>query len=258
MSLRSRKLVTARARPLHSRVMPTRTTAQPVTAAHLAGMELFAGLSTDALTDVARRGQVQALAKDTVLFTQGTPADRCHALLAGRVRISQSGEQGGQMIVRFVGPGEMFGTMALFTDRRYPAEAVMVVDSVEISWTEAALLELVHRYPQIGLNLVRVAGARLREVQERLRELATERVDRRIAHVLLRLAGRDALGRNAPATIDFPITRQDVAAMCGATLYTASRVLKAWERAGYITTRRRVLSIHNVAALRRIVGERAM
>ena len=50
---------------------------------------------------------------------------------------------GGQLVVRFVGPGEMFGTMALFTDRQYPAEAVSVVDSIEVSWTEAALLDLI-------------------------------------------------------------------------------------------------------------------
>lgn len=223
----------------------------PRIAGDLAAMELFLGLSATALADVAVRGQVRNLPRHTTLFTQGAPAHRCHALIAGRVRISQSGHAGGQLVVRFVGPGEMFGTMALFTDQRYPAEAVAVIDSVEISWTESALLELIHRHPQIALNLVRVAGARLREVQERLRELATERVDQRIAHALLRLAGAGSDG----AAIDFPLTRQDVAAMCGATLHTASRILKAWERAGYITTSRRHLSIRNLAEIRRIAGE---
>lgn len=224
----------------------------PLTADQLARMELFLGLSAEALTEIAAKGRVQFLPRETILFTQGAPADRCHAVIDGRVRVSQAGAEGGHLIVRFIGPGEMFGTMAFFTDRRYPAEAATVIDSVEISWTEPVLLELIQRYPQIALNVVRIAGARLREVQERLRELATERVDRRIAHALLRLAGPTALQGDAAAAIDFPLTRQDVAAMCGATLHTASRILKAWERAGYITTHRRRLTIHKLAEIRRI------
>lgn len=184
----------------------------PIRARQLAGMRLFAGLSAEALADVAATGRVQSLPKGTILFTQGTAADRCHAVIAGRMRISQAGMEGSQLIVRFIGPGEMFGTMALFTDGRYP----------------------------------------LREAQERLRELATEQVDRRIAHMLLRLAGPGALQGNMDAAIAFPLTRQDIAAMCGATLYTASRILKTWERAGYVSTQHRRLTIHQLVEIRRI------
>jgi len=226
-----------------------------VAPAQLAHLELFVGLGPEALADVAARGRVQSVAKGTILFTQGAAAAHCHALIAGRVRISQSGEEGGQLIVRFVGPGEMFGTVALFTDRRYPATAAAVLDSLEISWTEAALLELIHRYPQIALNALGIVGARLREVQERLRELATQRVDQRMARVLLRLARRRAAAKAEKATIDFPVTRQDLAEMCGTTLYSASRILTAWERAGILTTRRRQVTLQDLSELERIAGE---
>jgi CRP/FNR family transcriptional regulator, nitrogen oxide reductase regulator len=219
-------------------------------------MDLFLGLKTAALTEVARRGQLQRLTKGTLLFAQGATADRCHALVEGRMRIAQSGAEGDQIIVRFVGPGETFGTVALFTDRRYPAEATAVVDSVEISWPEATLLELIERHPQIALNLVKIVGSRLREAQERLREVATQRVDRRIAHALLRLAHRDSTPEGkGDAAIEFPLTRQDLAEMCGATLYTVSRVLTAWEKAGYITTRRKQLTIRRYPEIRRLAGE---
>jgi CRP/FNR family transcriptional regulator, nitrogen oxide reductase regulator len=221
-------------------------------AEHLAGTELFGGLGPAALADVARLGQVRSLTKNTTLFPQGAPADRCHALICGRVRIAQSGAEGGQILMRFVGPGETFGTVALFTDRHYPAEATTVIDSVEISWTEPVLLDLIHRHTQIAVNLVKIVGARLRETQERLRELATQPVDQRIAHALLRLAHTAGA---EDASIEFPLTRQDVAAMCGATVYTVSRILSAWEKAGYLTTRHRHVSIQKLSAIRRLAGE---
>jgi CRP/FNR family transcriptional regulator, nitrogen oxide reductase regulator len=224
-------------------------------AEQLAGAELFVGLTAEVLTEVAKRGKVAALEKGAILFAQGAPADRCHALLAGRVRIAQSGAEGGRLIVRFVGPGEMFGTVALFTDRRYPAEASAVMDSVAISWPEPALLELIHRCPRIALNLVHVVGTRLREVQERLREIATQPVDQRIAHALLRLSDRDPNAGKCDGAIAFPITRQDVAEMCGATLYTVSRVLTAWEKAGYVVTHRKQLTIRNFPEIQRLAGE---
>src|SRR6516225_3178566 len=121
----------------------------------LAGMELFLGLASSALAEVAARARLSHLAKNAMVFEQGQPADRCHALLSVRVRITQSDQDGAQLVVRFVGPREVFGTVALFTDRAYPAEAVAVTDSIEISWTEAALLELIARHPQIAVNILK-------------------------------------------------------------------------------------------------------
>jgi CRP-like cAMP-binding protein len=111
----------------------------PIMPARLARTELLAGLREDALAEVAACGQARSFARAMRLFAQGAVADRCHAVLVGRIRIAQTDEAGGQLLVRFVGPGEMFGTVPLFTDRRYPAEAVALVDSVGISWSEPVL-----------------------------------------------------------------------------------------------------------------------
>jgi CRP-like cAMP-binding protein len=218
-------------------------------------MELFRGLPREALAEVLDRGTVRRLARNTVIFAQGQVATRCHALIDGRVRITQSDEDGTELLVRFIGPGQMFGTVALFTNGEYPAEAVAVLESVEISWPQAALLELIGRFPQIALNIVRVIGVRLREVQERLRELASQRVERRIAHALLRLAAQAGRPVGDGTTIDFPLTRKDLADMCGATLHTVSRIMTAWERSGLIGSRRQRVSIHDPAAIQRIAED---
>jgi CRP-like cAMP-binding protein len=221
----------------------------------LAGMELFVDLPPAALIEIMACAHQRPLAKNETVFTQGQRAERCHALVTGRIRISQSGEDGAQLLVRFIGPGEMFGTVALFTDRAYPAEAVAMVDSTEISWTETALLDLIDRHPRIALNIVGIVGARLREVQERLRELSTQRVESRIAHTLLRLAEQAGQADRDGTKIDFPLTRKDLAAMCGATLHTASRILRAWEKAALISTSRQRITIRKPSALRRIAEE---
>ena len=60
--------------------------------------------------------RVRRLPKDMCIFNQGDDSVRAHAIIEGGVRIAQSGSDGAQVVIRFIGPAEMFGTVALFTD----------------------------------------------------------------------------------------------------------------------------------------------
>jgi CRP-like cAMP-binding protein len=66
----------------------------------------------------------------------------------------------------------MFGTPALFTDREYPADATTIIGSLEISWSEAELFQLMERHARIAVNVIGILGKRLKEAQERMRELS--------------------------------------------------------------------------------------
>jgi CRP/FNR family transcriptional regulator, nitrogen oxide reductase regulator len=218
----------------------------------LASIELFLGLSPAALADGMASARLHELAKGSRIFDQGERAERGYALIDGCVRIAQSGSDGAQVVMRFIGPGETFGTVALFTDRYYPAEAVTLTDSLGISWSEAALLGLIERHPALAINLVKMVGRRLQETQDRLRELATLRVERRVAHALLRLAEQAGEGTASGTRIDFRLTRKHVAEISGTTLHTASRILTAWEKAGWIVTYRQRVTLCNSCEIRRI------
>src|SRR3546814_3439143 len=63
------------------------------------------------------------------------------------------------------GPGEIFGSVAIFTDHLYPADGIAMVGSTEASWTRADWLGLIERYPRIALNLIAIVGRRLAELQ---------------------------------------------------------------------------------------------
>jgi CRP-like cAMP-binding protein len=77
-------------------------------------------------------------------------------------------------------------------------------------------------------------GARLQDTQARVIELSNEQVEQRVAHALLRLAKQAGRKVDDGIEIDFPISRQDIAEMTGATLHTISRILSAWEHDGLI------------------------
>src|SRR3546814_6583805 len=106
------------------------------------------------------------------------------------------------------GPGEIFGSVAIFTDHLYPADGIAMVGSTEASWTRADWLGLIERYPRIALNLIAIVGRRLAELQDRVREMATQRAERRIANTLLRLARQAGRATGAGTEIGFPLRRK--------------------------------------------------
>lgn len=219
--------------------MKLKKSPQPVA---VASLDLFAGLYPAALAEVTARARIQTLARGARVFNQDERIERAHALLSGAVRISQIGSDGGEVVMRFIRPGEIFGSVGIFTDDRYPADGTTLIESIEASWPRADLVEMIGKHPEIALNLVGIVGRRLAELQERVREMATQRVEQRIANALLRLAQSGTVTERG-AQIAFPLRRKDIADISGTTLHTVSRTLNDWRRRGLVVDDRSGLTL---------------
>jgi CRP-like cAMP-binding protein len=220
-----------------------------ISAHHLATIALLAGVPAPDLDGFAAAARARRLQAGERVFHQGDEDVRVHAVLAGGVRISQSGHDGAETVMRFLGPGHIFGAVAIFTDGRYPADAIALVATVEASWSEAEFLKLMAQHPSVALNAIRMIGRRLQEAQNRVREISTQSAERRIAHALIRLARES--GRRTPDGIEiaFPLRRQDVADIAGTTHFTASRVLAAWAKAGLVLSRQQIITLRRIESL---------
>lgn len=218
----------------------------------LQALGLFRGISPSALAEVIGTARTRALPRGTKVFDQGEAVERAHALLSGSLRISQAGADGEQVVIRFIAPGEIFGSVPIYTDRRYPADAVAMADCLEASWGSAELVQLMERHSRIAINMVTIIGGRLAELQDRVRELATQRADQRIANTLLRLARQAGRPTTAGVEIGFPLRRKDVADISGTTLHTVSRLLTQWGKDGLVTTDHQHLTLRSVAEIERV------
>ncbi len=225
-----------------------------IDARRLLNSDMFGRLDEAAHAAVVAAGSVRRISAGTTVFAQGDPGLTCHSLLEGRVKIVQARPDGGQSVLRFISPGEMYGTVAAMMDKPFPADAVAVVDSVEIVWSVAAMRQLIRDHPEIGMNATASAGGRLFELQGRVGDLTGERVERRIARALVRLAEQAGRRTAEGVEIDFPVTRQDLAEMAGATLHTVSRTIAAWDQRGVTGGARRKIVVRDVRALNAIAA----
>lgn len=211
--------------------------------AALAAVPLFRGLTDEGLAAAAAGARLVRVAAGRNFFREGEAASQFYVLRKGRVKFTQISPEGHEVILRVIGPGEPFGGVAVFTEKAtYPVTARAVEPCEAHAWDGALVIALMRRFPVVAMNAAKMISDRLHELQRRHRELMTERVERRIARALLRLANDAGRRVEGGVEIDFPLSRQELAQMTGTTLFTVSRTLAGWEAAGLVaTTRRRIL-----------------
>lgn len=213
---------------------------------------LFEGLTEEALDEILNRGQRHQLARGFTLFQQGAFAESFHLILAGRLKVAQNTPEGQQVIVRYLGPREVAGCVAVCGGLPYPATATAVEDTWLLQWKREPLGELAERWPQIAVNAMRIMGGRMQELQDRVRELQGERVEQRIARALARLVVQAGRRTAEGIEIDFALSRQDLAEMVGTTLHTVSRTLASWEQVGIVRGGRQrvtILDPHSLSSI---------
>jgi CRP-like cAMP-binding protein len=211
--------------------------------------DFLLGVTPEQTEAIFRLGNILSLQAGSVLFHQGDPAVRSFLVLSGRLKLCKLHELGKEVLVRYVGPGELAAMVAILQAREYPVNAEAVSATQVIGWNKPAMLEIMTAYSPIALNMIRNSLDRLEELQTRYLELHAEQVEQRIARSLLRIMKQSGRRSGNDIEIDFPISRQELADYTGTTLYTVSRTLSAWEKKGWVKSGRERIIIANPHAL---------
>jgi CRP-like cAMP-binding protein len=197
---------------------------------------LFAGLSQIAYEEIARRARPRTFARDEVLFLQGQAVQSLALLRSGSVKITQLAPNGNEVILWMYGVGAAVGAISDPMSRQHTCTARAMEQSTALVWEYATLQGIIRENPQIGRNISMILAARLNELEERFREVATEKVAKRIALALLRLLKH--IGKTVHGGVEVSLSREELAQMTGTTLFTASRVLSKWGQMGFVQPRR--------------------
>ena len=221
---------------------------------------LFANVDEAVFGQALESGVLRSVEEDGFFFMQGDPATHAYVLVEGRVKMIQITPSGQQITMRIMTPGQTYGGIAMLNPRAgYPATAQAVENSTAMAWDTAHLRELAGRDPSISLNTMQLMHGYISELQERQQALVTQRVEQRVARILLKLAAQSGKQTGEGVLIDIPLTRQDIAEMSGTTLFTVSRTLNEWERSGLLKIGRErvvICSPHGLVSIADDLAER--
>ena len=205
---------------------------------------VFQNATEDELRLILKNSMIRAIEENEFFFFQGDTAQYLYILTSGQIKLMQSNPNGQQVNLRTIHPWQMFGALgAVRKEATYPATAQALEDSSALAIESGFLHKMLETSPQISFDLMTLMTSYIQEMQARYRELATERVEQRVANALIRLAGQSGVRSEKDAAIVLSFSRQDVAEMTGTTLYTVSRLFSEWERQGIIETGREKIKI---------------
>ena len=216
---------------------------------------LFASLDRTALHEVKTAAHTKQIDAGSTFFREGDAAVAFFVLTDGSVKLTQVTPEGHQVLLRLVGPGDAFGGVAAFGGTTYPVTAEAVTDASALEWPGDVMASLMERHPRLALNALQFVAARLHELQVQYRQLATEKVERRVARALLRLVNQAGRRVESGVLIDLPLSRDDIAQMTGTTLYTVSRIISRFEADGVLEAGRQRMVIHNPHGLLKIADD---
>ncbi len=238
---------------------------------------MFEFLEAEELDRLYSLCTTERFAKGDYIFLECDPPRSLYVLVKGEVKLLKQTDDGREMIVEMVYPGEIFGEEAVFDGQPYPmtAQALDDVEVLSISRSDffgflrdnpdlaleiitelgSRLREAQNTIRALALEIITELGSRLREAQNTIRALAMERVEWRIARVLLMLARKAGVAGKEGVSIDLPLTRQDIADMAGTTVETTIRVLSNFKKMGLVDTERGRIILRDRARLEQMVSE---
>ena len=218
-------------------------------AASVQNFALFSGISPSDCASIVSTAREKHFQRGETIFAEGDPVRLIWLLVAGCAKITQLGLNGNEVILRMNGSGEIVGAFGLCSQAKceYCSAAQTTQPSTTLVWEAANFEAILRRFLVFHRNVSHALQERLQELEQRFREVSTEKVGSRVSSELIRLSKR--LGRPIDGQREVNLSRAELAQLTGTTLFTVSRLLCQWQSLGIVSARREVVRVRDVEAL---------
>jgi CRP-like cAMP-binding protein len=195
--------------------------------------------------------ELTTLGRGERFWAEGQPSERFAFVIRGQIKFNKMTRAGRDAITGIAGPGELLCANAVCAYAPHCCASTSLEDGTEIlSLPRRELLELFERSPGVARALLREVIQRGMRACERVEELSSGQVEQRICTVLAKLADRIGIQRPAEGTwIPVPLSRQDLADMCGTTIETAIRTMSRLRKNAIVRTTARGFIVTDRARL---------
>ncbi len=221
----------------------------------LARLPFFADLTGEALQAVNRRFVERGYRPGERIYTAGDPAERLYVVAEGKVKLLQHPTGGRDVLLEILSGGDFFGNLATLGIAQYPDTAQAQTTSCVLSIRSDDFHQVLDEHPELALKALKVMAERLNAANQRVLQLSSMPVDRRIAFTLLALGEKLGRKEDMGLLIDAPLSRDDLAEMTGTTPETVSRVMSQLQSAGVIESGRQWVAITDRSALQALAGD---
>jgi CRP-like cAMP-binding protein len=211
---------------------------------------LFSNIPQADCREIVAAAHEKEFSRRQTIFLEGDPVRHIILLTSGCAKTLQCGQNGSEVILRLSGPGELVGTIGTCMPGQHCSMARALSACTALVWDTRTFEAAAERFPTLRRNALQILTKRLHEMEERYREISTEKVAGRLSHELVRLLNQ--VGREVDGAMEICLSREELAQLTGTTLFTVSRLLSDWDERGIVRTKREAVSVHDLEALREL------
>jgi CRP-like cAMP-binding protein len=201
---------------------------------NLKKVDLFKNLSDEEFKELEHYLATSMYKKKEDIFTEGDSPEWFYIVVSGKVKVTKISHDGKEIILEIISPYDIFGGVAVLRNFPYPANAVAMEDSEILKISRKNLMRLVDRFPNLMFCIALQLGDRMKSSYDSLKNIALERVEARIAALLLKLGNKVGVETDSGLLIDMRLTKQDVADMVGTTVETSIRTFSKFKKEGLV------------------------
>jgi CRP/FNR family cyclic AMP-dependent transcriptional regulator len=191
----------------------------------------FADLAPEAFEQLCRYAKHCTLKKGTPIFSKGDPPTSLFAVISGTVKISISSPDGRNAILNLIGPGEIFGEMALLDGQVRSADATANTNCEMFTIDRREFVPFVRSQPTLAMKFIELLCARLRWTSDQVEQVILQNLPGRLASALLRLTERR---KSDEGERTIAVTQQEISEMVGMTRESINKQLRAWAARGWV------------------------
>src|SRR5213075_2992205 len=207
----------------------------------LKAVPFFTQLSEAELELVRSLAAEKHYPKNAVVLTEGEMGDALYLIQSGKVKVFIGDQDGREMILKILGPGDFFGEMSMIDKQPRSASITTLESAVFLVLSHSAFEKCIEKIPRIANMVMRVLAQRVREADRKIGTLAMMDVYGRVASTLLELAVLE----DGKMVVGEKLSQQDLANMVGASREMVNRILKDLAERGFISVESKSITIIN-------------
>ncbi len=222
---------------------------------YLKQINILDSMDETLIEKIGKMTSMSVVKKHQPIYFGDEPSRSIFFLKDGHVKLSRISEDGKEVIIDVVGPGEVFGELSLVSEEGQRDEIAETLDEALVCAMSAADFQKVMKdNPELNLEITKKIGMRLRKIQKRVEDLMFKDVQQRIAGFLFEYANEFGKVKNNIITVNNPLTHQDIALLSGCSRQTTTSILDGLRKARLIDFSREKFVILDLDKLRDLAG----
>lgn len=211
--------------------------------------ELFSGLEEKEKQALADMSKMVECRRKHQFYLPDELSDKIYLVKKGMIRLGRINKDGEEITLDVLGPGEIFGELAVTDEKQRSHFAEATQDSLVCIFPRKKFQQFLTEHQELTFKVMKLIGFRLRDMETRLQDLTFQPVAERLRIALVRLAERHGT-KEANGKIRLSITQKDLAYLIGATRESVAEELGRLKRSGVVDTAYRALLLNDMAQLR--------